>query len=276
MFDIEKIKNTWFFKENILKRWDILFDEWEINNNIYYIVYWKLIVEKYTTKERKISKQLAILNCWDFLWEWSLNNSDAKQVKISSLEDTKVLYIDWQKDFLDFTKSFPELAKDILVNIISLTNKRVLDWNKYITSIYEINKSITEIKNINYKEIFNILEKINLILDWDFLLFLDINIIDKKYLTLKYDSRKSWKMQDILIEKWKYKLSEIWITESDKIISKEITIWTEVLWTIIISKKHNFNENEKRIFIAMINSLSWILKQKKILEEERDKNFSNI
>ena len=35
-----------------------------------------------------------------------------------------------------------------------------------------------------------------------------------------------------------------------------------------------FNENEKRIFLWMVNSLSWVLKQKNIMEEERDKIFA--
>jgi hypothetical protein len=58
-----------------------------------------------------------------------------------------------------------ELAKNILVNIISLTNKRTLDSNKYITSLYEINRSINNISQINYLEIFKILEKIKNLLN---------------------------------------------------------------------------------------------------------------
>ena len=173
-------------------------------------------------------------------------------------------------------KEYPEEAKNILVYIISITNKRTLIWNKYITSIYEINKSIREIKKVNFKEIFKILDKINLILEWEFLIFLETNRIDKSYLTLKYDSRKSWKMQDKLLEKWKYNLEEIWIKKDYKILTKEIFIWEESLWNIVITKKESFNQNDKRIFLGMINSLAWILKQKKILEEERDKEFSRV
>jgi hypothetical protein len=171
-------------------------------------------------------------------------------------------------------KENPEQAKNILVYIITITKKRTLVWNKYITSIYEINKSIRDIKKINYSEIFKIFDKINLILETDFLLFLETNPIDENYLTLKYDSRKSWKMQDLLVEKWKYNLEDIWILNWEKIITKEISIWWENLWNIILAKKENFVENEKRIFLWMINSLAWVLKQKKIQEEENNKIFS--
>jgi len=274
MINIEFLKSLDFFKEKTLKKWEVLFDEWEIDNNLYYILSWSLSIEKYTTKEKKATKQLALIYEKDFFWEWSLSSYDPKQVKIVASKETKLLYIDAKTDFLDFMKKYPEEAKDILVNIISITNKRTLTWNKYITSVYEINKSINEISSINFKEIFKILDKINLILEWKYLLFLETNPIDDKYLTLKYDSRKTWKMQDILVEKWNYSLKEIWIWEKDKIITKEIKIWNESLWNIMLIKESTFNQNEKRIFLAMVNSLSWILKQKKILEEERDIKFS--
>ena len=276
MINTKFLKSLNYFKEITLKRWDILFDEWEINNNLYYILSGKLSIEKYTTKEKKETKQLAIIWKDDFLWEWSLNTSEPKQVKVLASEKSVLLYIDAKTDFLDFMKEYPEEAKNILVYIISITNKRTLVWNKYITSIYEINKSIREIKKVNFKEIFKILDKINLILEWEFLIFLETNRIDKSYLTLKYDSRKSWKMQDKLLEKWKYNLEEIWIKKDYKILTKEIFIWEESLWNIVITKKESFNQNDKRIFLGMINSLAWILKQKKFLEEERDKEFSRV
>jgi len=276
MINTKFLKSLDYFKEITLKRWDILFDEWEINNNLYYILSGKLSIEKYTTKEKKETKQLAIIWKDDFLWEWALNTSEPKQVKVLASEKSELLYIDAKTDFLDFIKEYPEEAKNILVYIISITNKRALVWNKYITSIYEINKSIRKIWKVNFKEIFKILDKINLILEWEFLIFLETNMIDKSYLTLKYDSRKSWKMQDKLLEKWKYNLEEIWIKKDYKILTKEVFIWEESLWNIIITKKENFNQNDKRIFLGMINSLAWILKQKKNLEEERDKEFSRV
>ena len=275
MFNIKDLKLSGYFKEKTLERWELLFDEWEIDNNLYYVVSWKMAIEKYTTSEKENTKELAIIKSATFLWEWSLSESNPKEVRCFVLEKTTVLYINAVKDFWDFMKNDVELAKDILVNIISLTNKRTLDSNKYITSLYEINRSIKNISQINFLEIFKILEKIKNILNWEYLLYLEVNPIYKKYLTLKYDSRKHLKMQDILVEKWHYKLEEIWINKKDKIITKEISIWDEVLWNIIVWRKQDFNQNEKRIFLAMVNSLSWILKQKKVLEEERDRNFNN-
>ena len=274
MIKLELLKSSGYFKEKTLQKWEILFDEWDIDNNLYYLETGKISIEKYVDKKNNLTKQLAIIHKEDFFWEWALNNSEKKQVKIIGLTESKLLYIDAKEDFLKFMKHFPELAKDILVYIISLTNKRTLDWNNYITSIYEINKSIVEINQINFKEIFKIFDKINKILNWDYLLFLETNPIDKMYLSLKYDTRKIWKIQNKLVEKWKFSLNEIGISKVDKIITKNISIWDEILWNIVIVKKDVFTENQQRIFLGIINSLAWLLKQKNILEEERDIEFS--
>lgn len=274
MIKLELLKSSGYFKEKTLQKWEILFDEWDIDNNLYYLETGKISIEKYVDKKNNLTKQLAIIHKEDFFWEWALNNSEKKQVKIIGLTESKLLYIDAKEDFLKFMKHFPELAKDILVYIISLTNKRTLDWNNYITSIYEINKSIVEINQINFKEIFKIFDKINKILNWDYLLFLETNPIDKMYLSLKYDTRKMWKIQNKLVKKWKFSLNEIGISKVDKIITKNISIWDEILWNIVIAKKDVFTENQQRIFLGIINSLAWLLKQKNILEEERDIEFS--
>ena len=274
MIKLELLKSSGYFKEKTLQKWEILFDEWDIDNNLYYLETGKISIEKYVDKKNNLTKQLAIIHKEDFFWEWALNNSEKKQVKIIGLTESKLLYIDAKEDFLKFMKHFPELAKDILVYIISLTNKRTLDWNNYIPSIYEINKSIVEINQINFKEIFKIFDKINKILNWDYLLFLETNPIDKMYLSLKYDTRKIWKIQNKLVEKWKFYLNEIGISKVDKIITKNISIWDEILWNIVIAKKDVFTENQQRIFLGIINSLAWLLKQKNILEEERDIEFS--
>lgn len=273
MFDIKFLQNSWFFKEKTLNSWEVLFDEWEIDENLYIIEFWKLSIEKYTTKQRETTKQLAILLEWDFVWEWALNKYWPKEVKILALEETKVLYIEAKKDFMKFLENFPSQARDILVYIISITNERVLASNKYITSIYEINKSIRDLKEITLKEIFILFEKIKIIMDSEIILFFEKNSVMKEFLTLKYDSRIPNKMQDKIVEVWKFSLDEFNLDKEVRMLSKEIIIAEESLWFLVIWKKEIFNENEKRIFLWIINSISWVLKQKKILEEERNKKF---
>ena len=274
MFELEKMKLSGYFKEKTLLRWEVLFDEWEIDDNLYFVISWKLAIEKYINRENNFTKELAVIKSWDFLWEWSLNESSEKEVKVVSLETTELLYIDATKDFLNFMKNKPEISKNILVQIIDIANKRTLASNKYIASIYEINQTVNKIEKINYLEIFKILEKIKDILEWEYILFLETNPVDEKYLTLKYNSRFHLKMQDLLVQKWHYKLDEIWIEKTDKIITKEIKIASEYLWNIVVWRKTKFSENEKRIFLWLIASITGLLKQKKVLEEEKNRNFS--
>ena len=47
MFNIKDLKLSGYFKEKTLERWELLFDEWEIDDNLYYVVSWKMKIEKY-------------------------------------------------------------------------------------------------------------------------------------------------------------------------------------------------------------------------------------
>lgn len=273
MFDMNFLTSSPHFTTKKLAAKEVLFDEWDIDTNIYIVINWILSIEKYTTPERTDTKVLATLKTENFVGEWGLNWDFKKEVKILAETDVNLLVIDAQKWFTSFMEDNPEHAKNLLSTIISVTNRRLSDANKYITSVYQINKNIRELVDVNFKEIFKILDSINNIMESDFLLFLEVNPVMKEYLTLKYDSRKSWKMADTIVEKWNYTLEEIGIQWDFKILTKEITLWKESLWNIIIARKSRFSENEKRIFLALISSLSWLLKQKKVLEEERDREF---
>lgn len=53
MFDIKNILWNKYFKSKSLKTWEILFDEWEIDKNIYVVEKGKVKVEKYFSSEKK-------------------------------------------------------------------------------------------------------------------------------------------------------------------------------------------------------------------------------
>ena len=274
MFNVEFLKSSPHFISKSLTRKEVLFDEWDFDENIYIIISGELSVEKYTWTDKKETKQLAVLRSNNFIGEWWLNWDFKKEVKIVATRNTELISINAQGWFSAFMEENSEEAKKVLSTVISITNKRLIDANKYITSVYQINNSIRDLEEINFKSIFKILDSINQIMESEFLLFLEVNPVMKEYLTLKYDSRKPWKMSDIIVEKWKYNLEDIWIQWEYKILTKEITLGRESLWNIIIARKNIFTWNEKRIFLALISSLSGVLKQKKIMKEENDKEFS--
>jgi len=66
MIHIEFLQSTNFFKTRTLKAGDVVFDEGEVDNNIYIIVSGKIDILKYTTDERAHTKKLATLLKMDF------------------------------------------------------------------------------------------------------------------------------------------------------------------------------------------------------------------
>ncbi len=272
--DIEFLKKSWFFKEKTLLKEELLFDEEEVDKNFYIIISWKLNVEKYTTLEKKDTKILANLWPWKFLWEASFFNSFPKQVLVKANKDSKLLFIE-AKNLENFLIKFPIEWKNFLLEIIEEINSRVNIWNKYITSIYEINKTINNLKNINYLEIFKILEKIKLIMDTDFIIYLEKNPVIENIFVYKYNSNFPLKIQNKTIDIKDSSLKEdLEIEKNTNILQEKISIWDEILWILIIWKKEKkFNENDKRLFLGIITSLAWIIKQKEIFDEIRNKNF---
>ncbi len=273
MLDINFLENSWFFEEKTLKKWELLFDEQEINNNFYIIKSWKLNIEKYTTPLKDDTKILASLEKWDFLWEASFTNSKPKEVLVKSVENTKLIFIQ-AKNLDNFLEKYPTQTKNFLLEIIETINKRVNIWNKYITSIYEINKMVNNLQKINYLEIFKIFEKIKLIMWVKFLIYLEKNPVIENIFSYKYNSDFPLKMQNKVIDIKKYDLEkDFWINKKCYILENDINIWDDILWKIIIWKTKEFSENEKRLFLWIITSIAWVIKQKEIFDEIRNKNF---
>lgn len=271
---LEKFK---FAKNISLKKGDILFDEWDTDKNIYFIKKWLLSVEKYTNNLKNFSKQLAILKRWDFLWEWWIGWKYKKEVLIKALENTEIIWIDAEYHLKIFIKENPEVWYDILRAIIIKSNERLLEANKIITSSFEIERYINEMKKIDLKNIFKLIDHIKNIVWVDYLLFFEKHRVLENYLILKYDSRIPWKIQDVIFEKkWYFidldeLLKETNIKKDDNIIINKLSIWSEVYWYLIFWKeKKSFNDIDKKVFSSISNSLSWILK--KFIEDKENLN----
>lgn len=273
MLNIEFYKTSWLFQLKEFKDSEVIFDEWSNDENLYIIVSWKVLVGKYTTIEKKDIKELAILNELDFFWEASLNSNQPKEAIVKAIGDTTLIFINWKNWLKDFTEKYPKEWFDLLSYIIESTNKRLIISNKLITSNYEIVKSITEIENINDKSVFNIIDKMILVTDYDYILFFEVNQVIKDYLVLKYDTREVWKFQDIVIERNKFAnlkdVKEI-VLENFNFVQK-LSIWKVDLWFMVFSKKTSFSYEDKKLMLSISNSLTWLLRQKSILKDELNK-----
>lgn len=266
------------FEKKIVQKWNLLFDEWSQDNNLYIIKKWLLSVEKYTTQDKTETKQLAILKSWDFLWEASLSkHSEKKEALIKALENSEILLINGQNDVKKFIEENPSVWYDFLKHIILETNERLLEANKLITSHYEIERAINSMKEITPRNIFGLIDRIRTIVDVDYILYFEKHQIMENFLTLKYDSRQPNKMQDMIFERSWYFLnlddlfSECNISLEDKIVINKLSIWNEIFWYLIFwREKRAFNGSDKKTFSSLSNSLAWVIK--KLFTDKEIKN----
>lgn len=280
IYKIDKLEKIANFEKIRLSPWDILFEEWDIDNNLYIIKSWHLSIEKYTTVEKTNKKQLAVLKRWDFLWEWALKNSKPKEVRVVCLKESEVLSIEAKSGFQEFIKNHPEEWLEILTHIIETTNARLLEANKIISANHELNNTINSIDEYNYKNIFFIVDKIKSIIDCEYILYFEKHKVLENFLTLKYDSRLPWKMQDKVFEKkWAFLdlqevYSEAWVDEKDYLIFHKVGIWKEVLWYLLLWRERRmFRDNEKKLVSSTASSLAWVIKQFIHKQEDRDKVY---
>ena len=281
MLNIEFLQSSGFFKTISLKQGDVIFDEWEIDNNLYIVVSWKIDVLKHTTIERSSTKKLATLLKMDFFWEaWLSTTDEPKQVKLVASSDTELLSIDAQSWVEDFIKENPEAWLSFLKHIIYITNKRLNKNNRQIAADYELNKEINNIEKITLKSIFHIIDRMKAIIECDYILFFEHNMVVENYYTLKYDTRHNMSLNNMSLEiksianimKDIKNITDIGLFPFNTITN--LSIWDRNLGFFITGRKNNiFSENEKNMLISMGNSLAGIIKQKEVLEEERNKNY---
>ena len=84
MLDINFLKNSKFFTKITLQKNEVLFDEWDLDNNLYIILAWELSVEKYTTRKKDDTKILGHLIKDAVFWEWALNSNQTKELKLTA------------------------------------------------------------------------------------------------------------------------------------------------------------------------------------------------
>ncbi len=280
MLDIKFLQSSGFFETISLKSWDVIFDEWEINNDLYVVISWKINVLKYTTSERKQVKKLATLLKMDFFWEaWLSVKNEPKKVKIQASSDSELLKIDAGTWVEKFIKDNPEEWLNFLKHIIYITNKRLNKNNRQIAADYELNKEINNLEKITLKSIYHIIDKIAVIIECDYILFFEHNIVMNNYYSLKYDTRTGASFEGISLEIEDLKSLDIKkdIPHLDTSLFNNIVklnIGERELWFLVVGRKNNiFSENEKNMLISMWNSLSGIIKQKEVLEEEKNKSY---
>lgn len=275
MFDIKNILWNKYFKSKSLKTWEILFDEWEIDKNIYVVEKGKVKVEKYFSSEKKEKKLLAVLWKNSIFWEGSIFNNHPKEVVISAIWETKLYFIK-SKDFRNFVKENTEIAVDFLSQIINLSNKRLLEANFLLTSNYKISKMISEEIEFSNKNLFDIIDEFCSIIKAKYIIYVEINQVLENYATVSYDSRIQWKLLDKVLELKNSKidlenLKEFEVWEKNMIL--ELKNGNKIIWFFIIweDEKVEFSESQKKSINSIWVLLAGFIKQKQYFQNEKNK-----
>lgn len=275
MFDIKNILWNKYFKSKSLKTWEILFDEWEIDKNIYVVEKGKVKVEKYFSSEKKEKKLLAVLWKNSIFWEGSIFNNHPKEVVISAIWETKLYFIK-SKDFRNFIKENTEIAVDFLSQIINLSNKRLLEANFLLTSNYKISKMISEEIEFSNKNLFDIIDEFCSIIKAKYIIYVEINQVLENYATVSYDSRIQWKLLDKVVELKNSKIDlenlkefEVW----EKNMVLELKNGNKIIWFFIIweDEKVEFSESQKKSINSIWVLLAGFIKQKQYFQNEKNK-----
>lgn len=280
MLDLSFIINNKYFTELILKENEVLFDEWEIDNNLYIIKSWSLAIQKYTTTDKKEVKQLAILNAWAIFWEWSLKWSEPKQVKIVALDNVILYKINAKEWIKKFIREYPNEWIELLNEIIDTSNKRLLESNFLITSSFEMSKTISEINIYDNKNLFSIIDKLEKILWSRYIIYLEKNPVVNNVMTVRYDTRNKWKMQNniIYIKDNTLDLNHIkedWIILEQNNLIEELRNKNEIIGFLIIwEKDNNFSEWHKKAIASISVLIAWFIRQKQIYQEEKDREMN--
>ncbi len=275
MLDINKLKESWYFKEVFLKKWEVLFSEWDFDNNIYIVLIWELSVWKYTSIKKDEIKILAYLLQNDVFWEASLNTIKEKEVNIIATRKSVLLSINAREWLDEFSKKYPNEASNLLKYIIYLWNKRLSEANYLITATYKISKEILEIEEINNKNIFLLVEKIKESIWVDHIMYYENNTVMKDYIILKYDTRQKWKLLNEVKELTNTKLDLLKLSSENYYMhSQKLSIWNNNLWYLVFLRYNfKFNDGDKKVLSIVSTAISGVIKQKQLMEEERNKEF---
>lgn len=274
---IQELEKNKFFKKKILENEEILFDEWDFDQNIYFIKSGKLKVEKYFSSDKKEKKVLALLWEKSIFWEWALSNSNPKEVLISSIEKTELLFIE-SKNFTDFLKEFPELSIKFLTSIIDLSNKRLLESNFLLTSNYKISELISKTKEFSNKNLFKIILEFQKIIKADYIIFAEVNQVLENFINILYDTREAQKMKNDILEIFDFKIDLKNFEKynlSEKNLIVELKNGNKIIWFFIIwdEKEKIFSDTIKKSIDSIWVLLASYIKQKQDFQNEKDKEF---
>ena len=271
MLDIQKIHDCWHFSTLTLSVGEMLFDQWDVDHNLYIIVSWSLEIRKYRDSSRSDSKLLATLKSWEIFWEAALENELPKEVSIQAQSHTSLIKIHTGDDFELFMQQEPKLSLTLFRAIIASSNKRVSGGNTIITATDEMSRQIRELTTINYKSIFALIDNMCQIVPCDRILYIEKHSTLEWYYILRYNTHQSGKLLSEVIESSDFNLrsieSVIWKSAEINIL-ESLAVGAQTIWYLVYGKMWTAFDNNEMKIISSISPLLWgIIHHKKIMDD---------
>lgn len=279
MLNIEEYKNSSFFQSLKLTKNEVLFSEWETDDHLYIIEKGELVVEKSVHTKQGKFKTLSHISIGNIIGEQSLWEEWTKEVQIRAHVDTTLLKINAKKDFPKFISENPIAWYKLLTTIIQLWNTRLSKANREITANYEVNVAISKIKDFSQTTLYKLLIVFQWILEVDQIMYFEKNLVMDNYFKLKYNSldQKSIKNQILKFNDDTFDIDQL---QKENIkVCKHHRYAPLILWKVnygyilIWRNKSSFDENEEKLLENTTQSLVWVIHQKKIIEDEKNKVY---
>jgi len=265
-----------YFEKKTFAPGEILFREGDVDPYLYIIESGNVSIEKYTSAQKKDTYQIATLDEGAFFGEASFATPiPQKPSSIQARKETTVWRIHCSKHFQKFVQDFPDVGYKILQHIIIEENNRLAGANALIVAQSEIERYIRNMDTISYKNFFALIEHIKLTIEIGNILYFEKHQIDPNFLILKYDTRKSGKMQDMIFEKTGPLLDmtnlyeQCHIDETAAPLLQKVWLGKEVFGYILyLSSGGIFSPHQKKILLSITQSLSGVVK-KHISDKEK-------
>lgn len=274
----EIFSKSWFFTQKDFKKGEYIFKEGEISWCLFFIVSGKISIRQSTQYPENSHKVLWILESGNIIGEGSLVWNTAKKVSAYCEEDVKMYVIDALLSFPKFLEAYPKEAYEILLQIIKISNTRVLEADSLITASYQISCALAELGSIHTKSVYSLLEKFQKILQSDEILFFEAMQWLDSYFKLKFHTATPIEQEHYIFEIHSHFLPWTFLKKHKVPIFKHnlsfpLILWEKIYGYLVIGRKKSpYSEYEHKILENIAHSFVGIVYQKHIQDEENQKN----
>ncbi len=272
---LEKFDSYFKKKKRLLKAWEILFSPW-IDSNLYIIKSGVLVIYGFTSDWEK--KEIWKAHSGSIVWEWVIFWRNQKDVEAVSLWEAEIFSLN-EEDLKKFEKENPSDAINIYKYVIELTNRRLLDSDKELASIYDATNKLDELAKLWEKWFMDIMIYIKWLLWADYIIFIENHPAINWFFYYKYNTKlpniwainkKAWDEINLDLN-WIIDSKNIfWTLPDDNIFALPLKNWEKLKWYFMIWKqKWVITDNQIRIWSNLWHLMGSIIENNQLDSEKK-------